>query len=81
MVTERTCDAVIVSNSVRHVIERDGWNLLKKSLYVQNPYVYVRIKSLTRKDVLRTHKVASSAQVVYVRNKSLTRTSRDIRTH
>ena len=38
------------------------------------------LSRFTRTDVHRTHKVASSAQAVYVRNKSLTHTSRTIRT-
>ena len=49
MVTDRTCDAVVNPNSVRHVIERDGRKRRKKSLYAQKPHVYVRNKSLTRK--------------------------------
>ena len=56
MVTDRTCDLVIVSNSVRHVIERDGRNLLKKSLYAQKPTFTYAISRLCAKDVPSTRK-------------------------
>ena len=48
------------TNIVRHVIERDGRKRRKKSLYAQNPYVYVRIKLLY-----------AQKPYVYVRIKSL----------
>ena len=58
-----------------HKVLRANKSLTRKS----NTFTYA-LSCFTRTDVPRTHKVASSAQAVYVCNKSLTRTSHTIRT-
>ena len=77
----RTSTCVFSRTSYAQVVHRTHKSLqAHKSLTRKIRTFTYALSRFKRTDVPRTHEAASSAQAVYIRNKSLTRTSRTIHT-